>query len=166
MAVTGMVTGAHPQLKVMTPPWVTAELSASKVQLAAVPIPTTAGLETSAGSPAAGTPALHEALGLPAFGVLPQPPSTLTGLALDEAPADDARLDEAPLDDALVDDTLVDDAPVELREVAAESSGPAGAPPPHPPATVHTNPTPRPVAAMAAQRLAATAARLRFEVTS
>lgn len=41
MAVTGMVTGSGPQLKVMMPPAVTAVFSASKVQLSAVPEPTT-----------------------------------------------------------------------------------------------------------------------------
>src|SRR5450432_3511004 len=67
VAVIGMVTAPLPQLKVMTPPEVTAALSALNVQLAAVPVPTTVvGFETSAGFPFVGTPALQEPLGLPA----------------------------------------------------------------------------------------------------
>jgi hypothetical protein len=46
------------------------------VQLAAVPVPTTVvGSDTSAGCPPEGMPALHEPSGLPALGVVPQPPS-------------------------------------------------------------------------------------------
>ena len=61
------MTGSAPQLNVMTPPAVTAVCSALNVQLAAVPVPTTAvGLDVSAGWPLAGTPALHDPLGLPA----------------------------------------------------------------------------------------------------
>jgi hypothetical protein len=67
-----MLTGALPQLKVMTPPSVTAALSLLNVQLAAVPVPTTVvGLDVSAGCPCEGTPALHEPSGLPALPVLP-----------------------------------------------------------------------------------------------
>src|SRR5450432_111421 len=67
VAVIGMVTAPLPQMKVMTPPEVTAALSALNVQLAAVPVPTTVvGFETSAGFPFVGTPALQEPLGLPA----------------------------------------------------------------------------------------------------
>src|SRR5471030_2580175 len=67
VAVIGMVTAPLPQLKVMTPPWVTAALSRLNVQLAGVPVPTTlVGFETSAGFPFVGTPALQEPLGLPA----------------------------------------------------------------------------------------------------
>jgi hypothetical protein len=67
VAVTGIVTAPPPQLKVMTPPWVTAALSAANVQLDALPVPTTVvGFEVSAGWPFDGTPALHEPLGLPA----------------------------------------------------------------------------------------------------
>ena len=74
VAVIAMVTGALPQLKVMTPPLATAVLSALNVQLAAVPVPITeVGLETSAGWPVAGTPALHDPLGFPAVTV-PLPP--------------------------------------------------------------------------------------------
>jgi hypothetical protein len=36
-----MVTGAGPQLKVMSPPLATARATAREVQLAAVPLPTT-----------------------------------------------------------------------------------------------------------------------------
>jgi hypothetical protein len=51
-----MVTGALPQLKVMTPPVCTAAVSAAAVQLAAVPVPTTVvGFEVSAAMAAAGT---------------------------------------------------------------------------------------------------------------
>jgi hypothetical protein len=61
VAVIGMVTGAHPQLNVMTPPLVTAALSALKVQLAEVPLPTTVvGLDTSAACPAAGIAEPHD----------------------------------------------------------------------------------------------------------
>jgi hypothetical protein len=46
--VTGMVTGALPQSKVMVPPFVTAAERALNVQLDAEPVPTTvAGCETS-----------------------------------------------------------------------------------------------------------------------
>jgi hypothetical protein len=56
VAVIGMVTGAVPQLNVMTPPRVTAVFSALNVQLAGVPVPTTVvGLETSAGCAPAGS---------------------------------------------------------------------------------------------------------------
>src|SRR5450631_2892844 len=72
VAVIGMVTAPPPQLKVMTPPFPTAVLSAVNVQLAAVPVPITlVGLDTSAGCPLAGTPALHDPFGLPAW---PAPP--------------------------------------------------------------------------------------------
>src|SRR5581483_9657737 len=60
VAVTGMVTGAGPQLNVMTPPRPTAALSAANVQLAAVPVPITAvGRDTSAGCAPAGSPLLQ-----------------------------------------------------------------------------------------------------------
>src|SRR6185369_7111661 len=56
VAVTGIVTGAGPQLNVMTPPRPTAALSAANVQLAAVPVPITAvGRDTSAGCAPAGS---------------------------------------------------------------------------------------------------------------
>ena len=75
VAVTGIVTAPSPQLNVMTPPAVAAACSALNVQLAAVPVPTTAvGLEVSAGCPFAGTPALHDPFGLPAPPVAPEPP--------------------------------------------------------------------------------------------
>jgi hypothetical protein len=61
-----MVTGDDPHLNVIVPPVVTAALSALKVQLAAVPVPTTVvGVEVSTGVPAVGTPALQEPSGLP-----------------------------------------------------------------------------------------------------
>src|SRR5215472_13203202 len=67
-----MVAGALPQLNVITPAVATADCSALNVQLAAVPVPTiVAGLAMLAGCPRAGTPALHEPLGLPAC----RPPS-------------------------------------------------------------------------------------------
>ena len=74
-----MVTGSLPQLKVMTPPLPTAVLSALKVQLAAVPVPITeVGVETSAGWPLVGTPAVHDPLGFPAIpGRLPPVPVVL-----------------------------------------------------------------------------------------
>src|SRR3954462_12454446 len=72
VAVTEMVTGAAPQLKLMTPPLLTAVLSALNVQLAAVPVPITdVGFETSTGCALVGTPALQEPFGFPAF---PAPP--------------------------------------------------------------------------------------------
>src|SRR5579863_4756233 len=77
VAVIGMVTAAAPQLKVMTPPLLTAVLSALKVQLAAVPLPITVGFETSAGWPLAGTPALQEPLGFPAVVGTPPVPVEL-----------------------------------------------------------------------------------------
>src|SRR3954469_24514996 len=89
VAVIAMVTGAVPQSKVMTPPLVTAVLSALNVQLPAVPVPMTdAGFETSAGWPAAGTPALHDPLGFPAVTVPlpPVPVVLLPPVALPPAP--------------------------------------------------------------------------------
>src|SRR3954447_9190921 len=71
VAVTRIVTGSGPQLKVMTPPAVTAACRALKVQLAAVPVPTTAvGLLVLTACAFAGTPAPHDPFGLPAFHVL------------------------------------------------------------------------------------------------
>jgi hypothetical protein len=76
VAVTAIVTGALPQLNVMTPPLVTAALSALNVQLAALPVPTTVvGLEVSAGLPPVGMPALHEPSGFPAWLVVPAAPA-------------------------------------------------------------------------------------------
>jgi hypothetical protein len=67
VALTKIVTLPVPQSKVITPPALTAALSALNVQLAAVPVPTTVvGLLVSAGLPSAGIPALHEPSGLPA----------------------------------------------------------------------------------------------------
>jgi hypothetical protein len=61
VAVTAIVTGALPQLNVMTPPAVTAVFSLANVQLAGVPVPTTlVGLETSAACPPAGMPVEQE----------------------------------------------------------------------------------------------------------
>src|ERR1039457_1493168 len=58
--VTGIVTGAAPQLNVMMPPFFTAALSASKVQVPAVPVPITAvGFDTSAGCAPAGSEAVQ-----------------------------------------------------------------------------------------------------------
>src|SRR5262245_26066517 len=78
VAVTRIVTGSGPQLKVMTPPAVTAVCSALNVQLAAVPVPITAvGLEVLAACAIVGTPAAHDPFGLPAFqaGAPPLPPA-------------------------------------------------------------------------------------------
>src|SRR5271165_5823137 len=77
-----MVTGAEPQSKVMMPPFFTAASSAAKVQLAAVPVPTTVvGFEVSTGLPSAGTPVEHDPFGLP-FGIEPllEPPDPLLEL--------------------------------------------------------------------------------------
>ena len=64
VAVTGIVTGALPQLNVTIPPRVTAAFSAENVQLAAVPFPTTVvGLETFAGWALAGS-ALVQRVGI------------------------------------------------------------------------------------------------------
>jgi hypothetical protein len=61
VAVTAMVTGALPQLKVITPPLVTAVARAENVQLAGVPVPTTlVGVETSASVAPAGSALLHD----------------------------------------------------------------------------------------------------------
>jgi hypothetical protein len=60
-----IVTGAEPQLNVMTPPAATAATTAADVQLAGVPLPITwSGWLVSAGWPAAGTVAFPA--GLPA----------------------------------------------------------------------------------------------------
>src|SRR5690242_17064299 len=62
-----IVTGSGPQSNVITPPAATAAMTASPVQLAAVPSPTTVrGLATSASAPAGGT--AHIPSGLPAGG--------------------------------------------------------------------------------------------------
>src|SRR3569832_214944 len=63
-----MVTGASPQSNVMMPAFATAACSWLKLQLDAVPVPTTVvGFDVSTALPAAGTPAAHEPFGLPAF---------------------------------------------------------------------------------------------------
>jgi hypothetical protein len=103
VAVIGIVTGAQPQSKVMAPPFATAALSDAKLQLAGVPLPMTTGLEIVAGWPPAGTPALHDPLGLPAGGVVPHPPSFVAlvppsaGVVLDEAPREPADDDALPV---------------------------------------------------------------------
>src|SRR6476646_4080465 len=75
VAVTRIVIGSGPQSNVMTPPAVTAVCSALNVQLAAVPVPTTAvGLDVLTACAFAGTPALHDPFGLPAFHVEPVEP--------------------------------------------------------------------------------------------
>src|SRR5262245_37326493 len=75
VAVTLIVNGSAPQLNVMMPPAVTAVCSAENVQLAAVPVPTTAvGLAVLTACAFAGTPAPHEPFGLPAFQVPVPPP--------------------------------------------------------------------------------------------
>jgi hypothetical protein len=139
VAVTGIVTGAQPQLNVMTPPFATAASSAANVQLPAVPSPTTVvGFETSAGWPPAGTPAVH-APGLPALGVVPQPPSVVGPLVVQGL--------LAPIEvEPLQVDPLVVDPPDEVRPLveAVELFASPAEPPPQPPATVHTIPTPRP----------------------
>src|SRR6476660_2996184 len=65
VAARVMVTGAGPQLNVMTPPAATARTTASEVQLAGVPVPTTrSGWRVSTGCASAGTAACPS--GLPA----------------------------------------------------------------------------------------------------
>jgi hypothetical protein len=71
VALIGMVTAPLPQLKVITPPVATAAWSWLNVQLAGVPLPTTVGLDVSAGCPVAGTPVLQEPLGFPACPMVP-----------------------------------------------------------------------------------------------
>src|SRR6185369_11038639 len=71
VALIGMLTGALPQLKVITPPRATAALRAVNVQLAAVPVPTTlVGLETLAGCAPAGK-ALLQCVGICGLSGLP-----------------------------------------------------------------------------------------------
>ena len=61
-----MVTGAGPQLNVITPPAATAFTTAAEVQLAGVPLPTTWSGEDASASPASGgTGAVPD--GLPAI---------------------------------------------------------------------------------------------------
>src|ERR1700761_4530447 len=87
VAVSTIVVGSAPQLNVITPPLATAATTASPVQLAGVPVPTTVvGLDTSSACASAGT--AHVPSGLPAAGPLstavggpaspcaPAPPST------------------------------------------------------------------------------------------
>src|SRR4029077_6097216 len=77
VAVTGIVTGAAPQSKVMRPPAVTAVCSAANVQLAAVPVATIGGGgEMVPDCGFAGIPALQDPFGFPAFhgGAPPLPP--------------------------------------------------------------------------------------------
>jgi hypothetical protein len=65
VAVIVIVTGAGPQLNVMTPPRATASTTARDVQLAGVPVPTTrVGREVSTARASAGTAA--PPLGFPA----------------------------------------------------------------------------------------------------
>src|SRR4051794_15050266 len=66
VSVNVIVTGFAPQLKVTTPPAVTAESTAADVQLAAVPLPTTwSGLLTSSSPIPLGTGTVP--LGLPGW---------------------------------------------------------------------------------------------------
>jgi hypothetical protein len=90
--VIGMVTSSDPQSKVMMPPLVTAAFSASNVQLAAVPVPTTVvGLDVSASDIwLGGASVLHEPSGFPATGNAPASPASFA-----EAPDDEAA---PPLD--------------------------------------------------------------------
>src|SRR6185437_42663 len=90
VAVTGIVIGASPQLKVMAPALATAALRAANVQLAGVPVPTAVELETSAGFPLEGTPALHEPLGFPAVVIdPPEPPVPTVAPDPPDPPVDD-----------------------------------------------------------------------------
>jgi hypothetical protein len=92
----------------MMPPVVTAWFRALKVQLAAVPVPTTVvGLEVLTGVPCAGTPALHDPFGLPAV----QPPEELLEELLDVPPEE--LLDVPP-------EELLDVPPEELLDVPPE----------------------------------------------
>src|SRR4051812_17553871 len=80
VAVTAIVTGALPQLNVITPPLPTAASSSANVQLSGVPVPTTvSGAETSADIAAAGTPARQCPSGLPFAG------ATDPGASIDRA---------------------------------------------------------------------------------
>ena len=120
------MTGALPQSKVMTPPLVTAACSWAKVQLAAVPVPTTVvGRETSAGCPCAGTPAVQWPLGFPACIV---PPSELPLPELEPDPEDDPA-ELAPLDapdPALAPEPALDPLPESVSEpaLAPEATSP------------------------------------------
>jgi hypothetical protein len=134
--VIGMVTSPDPQSKVMMPPLVMAASSASKVQLAAVPVPTTVvGLEVSASVIWLGRGSvLQEPSGLPADGNAPASPPSLG-----EAPDDEL----APL---LLDP---DDAvpPPELEETPAPESSPALTPFDGVPPELHAAARARPKAA-------------------
>ncbi len=141
--VTSMVTGAVPQSKVMTPPWVTAVFSDANVQLAAVPVPTTvAGCDVSAGCARAGRAVLHDPWGLP--GCIAAPPSAVPPAGTPpsevlpvEVPPSESELEPPELEASeLVEPELV--APPEL-EVEPEFVAPPEleaelelAPPPEP----------------------------------
>src|SRR5262245_52115356 len=94
--VSVMVIGSGPQLKVITPPLATAATTASPVQLAGVPSPTTErGVDTSSRPASAGT--MHLPSGLPAGG-------PIAGIIIDRsagapaksAPGVEARSPPAP----------------------------------------------------------------------
>jgi hypothetical protein len=131
--VTEMVTGLAPQLNVMIPPLFTALERAWKVQLDGVPVPTTVvGWLVSTGCASAGSVSVvHEPLGFPATGKVPEDPASLdvpleapesleplpelppplvepelAPLPLDPAPLDPPLLDPAPLDPAPLDTPL------------------------------------------------------------
>src|SRR6185503_5995625 len=90
--VIGMVTGTEPQLKVITPPRLTAVFSAANVQLAAVPVPMTAvGLATLAGCAPAGS-ALVQWVGMVVVPPPPDdPPALLPPVSLPPVPLDPPR---------------------------------------------------------------------------
>jgi hypothetical protein len=136
VAVRVMVTGAGPQLKVMTPPAATAATNVAEVQDAAVPVPTTrVGWDVSTARASAGTVACP--LGLPfAAGT--------TAGALGDAPA-------AP------GDGVAEDGAAGLGEFAGRRHAALAAAPPHPASRQQAS-TP---AATAAMREEATAHRLR-----
>jgi hypothetical protein len=86
-----MVTGSGPQENVMTPPFATAAMNASAVQLAAVPLPTTVvGADESSAAASAGTsqcpsgfPAGGPSFGF-VFGFPPLPPPVVALGLLEE----------------------------------------------------------------------------------
>jgi hypothetical protein len=117
VAVTTIVTGAVPQLNVMTPPLVTAVFSKLNVQLAADPVPISdVGLDTSTGCAPAGRAVLHlEVLVAPAVLVAPPVPGEPPVAALPPV-ALDPPVDAFP--------------PVALPPVDVDESPPVAMPPP------------------------------------
>ncbi len=138
MAVTGIATGAEPQLNVMMPPALTAALSAvnalALVQLADVPLPMTAvGVDTSTSCPPVGTPVEQVLLETgPPSGALPDPlplplPEELPLLEPLPLPPDEPLLlpleELPPLEEPVDPDELPEPPPEELDAAPGPASG-------------------------------------------